>query len=293
MVVIGDSMYISDDSEHYVFAVGADGYLRRKIGRQGQGPGEFYNWVKGLQYSNSHVFVHEYGRVQVFTETFEHVTSFPSLDYLSSRFSVSPEYAFLQCPGAASMESESAWIVCARNASPPYDWAPEIKLLPSLDLPNQGGENGNVVTVTPRGDRIALAYKELPYIFVYDGQLRHLRTIRFEGKQVRDFQPSGFPGEAGVELPAGTQALTKSFILTIKFIDSRHLVARIPKGNYIFDLSDDDYQRKEKIIFRPMNDPEEREDIFAEGFLLRGSTCMYLQYGKSTYTGTRLTWNNL
>ena len=103
-------------------------------------------------------------------------------------------------------------------------------MLPSLDLPNQGGENGNLVTVTPDGDRIVLAYKGLPYVFVYDDQFRHVRTIRFEGKEVENFQPAGFPGADIVELPAGTEAFTQSFTSTIKFLNSRYLIVKVTKG---------------------------------------------------------------
>ncbi|MCY3628385.1 MAG: hypothetical protein OXI05_05555 [Bacteroidota bacterium] len=270
MVAIGDSMYISDDSGRHIFAVGVDGYLRRKIGRQGQGPGEFNNAVEGLMYNGSRVFVWELGRVQVFTETFEFVDSFLSLDYQMDRFSVSPDYIFLECPGAPL---ESDWLICARSTVPPHhDWIPDIELLPSLDLPNQGGENGNLVTVTPDGDRIALAYKGLPYIFVYDDQFRHVRTIRFEGKEVENFQPAGFPGTDIVELPAGTEAFTQAFTSTIKFLNSRYLIVKVTKGggrgHYIFDVSEDDYRLARKIVLRPMNDPEERKDIVAADFLL-------------------------
>ena len=269
-IAIGDSVYLSEQGGTTIFAVGADGYLRRKIGRQGQGPVEF-TFIEGLEYNGSHVFVLDENRVQVLTETFEYVDSFFSVDHFLRRFSVSPEYMFLRCPGDAL---EGAWLICARSTSPPHDWIPDIELLPTLDLPNQSGENANVVTVTPDGGRIALAYKGLPYIFVYDDQFRHLRTIRFEGKQVQNFQPSGFPGAAGIEIPAGAEAFTQVFIGTIKFINSRYLIADVSesggRGDYIFDVSEDDYRLAKKIIFRPMNDPEEREDIHADDYLLHG-----------------------
>ena len=265
MIAIGDSIYISESSGYDIFAVGVDGYLSRQIGGQGQGPGEFDSYITGLQYSAPHVFVRQFGRVHVFTETFEYVDSFFSLDYVVGRFSVSPDYVFLECPGDPE---ETTWIVCARSTSPPHDWIPDIKLIPRLDLPNQTGENGNVVTVTPDGDRIALAYRGLPYIFVYDDQFRHLQTIRFEGKQVRDFQPSGFPGQ--VEVPAETEAFTQDFIRTMKFINSRYLAVRILRANYVFDLSKDNYRLAKKIVFRPIIDTEDRKNIVAEDFLLHG-----------------------
>ncbi|MXX96702.1 MAG: hypothetical protein F4065_02080 [Rhodothermaceae bacterium] len=271
MMAIGDSVYISQYPPSHIFAVGADGYLRREIGRPGEGPGEF-TFISGLQYNGSHVFVKEMERVQVFTEKFEYLDSFFSLDIEHGRFSVSPDYMFLQCPWDVPQEYD--WLVCARSTSPPYDWIPSIELLPGLDLPNQSGENGNLVTVTPDGDRIALAYKGLPYIFVYDDQFRHVRTIRFEGKEVENFQPAGFPGTDIAELPAGTDAFTQAFLLTMKFVDSRYLIVRAAKGggngDYILDVSEDDYRLAKKIVFRPMDDSEERKDIVAKDYLLYG-----------------------
>ena len=271
MIAIGDSVYVSESSGYDISAIGVDGYISRQIGGQGQGPGEFNSPITGLQYSAPHVFVRHTGHVHVFTKTFEYVDSFFSLDYVVDRFSVSPDYVFLECP---SDRQETAWIVCARSTSPPHHWIPDIKLIPRLDLPNQSGENSSQVTVTPGGNRIALAYNGLPYIFVYDDQFRHLRTIRFEGTEVQNFQPSGFPGASGVELPAGAEAFTQYFILTMKFLNSRYLIVRVSKGggggDYIFDLSEDDYRLAKKIVFRPLNDTEERQDIVAKDFLLHG-----------------------
>ena len=258
MITIGDSVYISENMSTHIFPVGTDGYLSRKIGRPGEAPGEFL-YLDGLQYNGSNVFAKDQGRVQVFTEKFEYIDSFSDYGMTDRRFSVSPNYLFLKCP-------EKKWLVCARSTSPPYDWDPDIKFLPSLDLSDRSGENGHLVTVSPEGDRIAMAYCGLPYIFVYDDQFRHLRTIRFEGSEVRNFNPIvGPPG--GV--PAGSmESGTRVFIATIKFINSRYLAARVVSTiNYIFDIDETDYDIR-KVIFRPLNDVEERRDVAAADFLL-------------------------
>ncbi len=261
LIAIGDSIYITEEPVGNIFAVGADGYLIRKIGSLGKGPGEF-TFLRGIEYNGSHVFTSELERIQVFTDKFEYVSSFFSVGMLThERFSVSPDYVFQQCPG-------NDWLVCARITSPPYDWVPSIELLPALDLPDRSGENFHEVTVSPEGDRIAMAYGGLPYIFVYDDQFVHLRTIRFEGSQVRNFNPV-------IEPPYGVSAEiepgTNGFILTIKFINSHHLIAKIPgSDNYVFDLSENDYTLARKIIFRPLNDVEERKDIYPSDFLLHG-----------------------
>ena len=260
MIAIGDSVYISDRQSEAIFAVGTDGYLSRKIGNPGKAPGEFTNLWK-MQYNGSHVFIFDQGdqgRIQVFTRSFDYLNSLSHSSWWQ-QFAVSPDYMLLECPGGD-------WLICTRSTSSPYAWIESGKLLPVLNLPDQEGEDNHVVAISPEGDRIALAYMGLPYIFIYDDQFRHLRTIRFEGEDVRNFEPVGIPGgvPAGVVKPG-----TFAFIETITFINSRYLVARVHRiDNYIFDLSEDNYELVRKIIFRPINDPEERENVAAADFLL-------------------------
>ena len=261
MISIGDSLYISEDNSVNIFAVGVDGYLSRKIGKPGKGPGEFaYAAFLGeLKYNGSHVFVKDRDRIQVFTSKFEYVHSFFNLAGTYRRFSVSPDYIFLGCSG-------KDWLVCTRSTSPPYDWIQSIVLLPVLDLPGQSGENHYLVTVSPDGERIAVAYGGLPYIFVYDDQFIHLQTIRFEGRDVRNFKSIVGPPDG---VPAGSiEPGTRLFILTIKFVNSQYLIATVPKGNYVLDLSENDYKLARKIVFGPVDDTEEREGIYPADFLL-------------------------
>ena len=245
MIAIGDSIYISDRQSEAIFVVGTDGYLSRRIGGPGEAPGEFTNLWK-MQYNGSHVFIFDQGRIQVFTENFDYINSLSHSSW-RQELAVSPDYMLLECPGGD-------WLICTRSTSSPYAWIESRKLLPVLNLPDR--------------NRIALAYRGLPYIFIYDDQFRHLRTIRFEGEDVRNFEPVGFPGgvPAGVSEPG-----TFSFIETVTFINSHYLVARVHRiDNYIFDLSEDDYELIRKFAFHPIHDPEERKNIAAADFLLHG-----------------------
>ncbi len=256
MISVGDSIYISESYGHNIFAVGDDGYLSRKIGLQGKAPGEF-NHIMGIDYDGSHIFVKDFDRMQIFTEKFEYVGSFPEFNTgFQQRFSVSPDYIFLECIGID-------WLICPYSKSPPYSWIEPARLLPVLEVDGRSGENGNIVTVSPEGDRIAVAYIGLPYIFVHDDQFRHLKTIRFEGKQVRDFEPAvGHPDGS----LAGIEPGTRGFIITMKFLNSRYLMVN-PEDNYVLDLSENDYKIAANIIFTTFDDTEK---INAEDFLLHG-----------------------
>ncbi|MDE2645806.1 MAG: 6-bladed beta-propeller [Bacteroidota bacterium] len=262
LMAIGDSVYVSDATSRAIFVIGTDGYLSRKIGRPGKGPGEF-SLLRGLQYNGSYIFVKDATRVQMFTEKFEFVRSFFSPDIRHQRFSVSPDYVFLQCLG-------DNWLVCPHNTSPPYAWIEPIKLLPVLDIPDRSGENASFVTASPQGARIAVAYLGLPYIFVYDDQFKHLRTIRFEGSDVRNFSPIAVPpGGAPGDMEPGTV----SSMNTIKFINSRYLIVGETMGDdsyYVFDLSENNYKIARKIIFQIIDDTGERKNIYPADFLLHG-----------------------
>ena len=256
MISVGDSVYISESYGHNIFAVGDDGYLSRKIGTQGKAPGEF-NHIWGIDYDGSHIFIKDFGRIQIFTEKFEYVGSFSLFAIaFQQQFSVSPDYILLECIGID-------WLVCPYRKLPPYSWIESVRLLPVLEVDGRSGENVNAVTVSPEGERIAVAYLGLPYIFIYDDQFRHLKTIRFEGKRVRDFEPAvGHPdGSLG-----GIEPGTRGFILRIKFLNSRYLIVN-SEGNYVIDLSENDYEIAAKVIFSTYDDTEK---INPEDFLLHG-----------------------
>ena len=160
----------------------------------------------------------------------------------------------------------SGFLICTRSASPPFPLLESRQFLPVLELDDRTGENSFFVTISPNGNRIAAGYPGLPYIFIYDDQFVHLKTIRFEGKDVRNFTPTGLP--KGV--PVGNlEPLTSNFIIKTRFLNSRYLIARVNKlDNYVFDLSGGDYQLAGKMILRPPNDPEEEGNIPAHDFLL-------------------------
>ena len=256
IIAIADSFYISDSQATGIFVVDCNGHLVRKIGKRGKGPGEFLS-LRGLEYNGTHVFVKDRGRVQIFKESMDYASSF-SVSGMGT-LGVSPGYMLLECPEV------NKWIICARSTVPPFHWFEFKQLLPVLDLPDRTGENSYIVSISPEGNRVAVGYKGLPYIFVYDDQFTHLKTIRFEGKDVRDWTPTGIPGGAPPEV---LNPGTFSFIEWVEFIDSRYLIASVHRtDNYIIDVSENEHQLVRKFVLRPTNNPEERKNIPARDFL--------------------------
>lgn len=258
LIAVRDSLYVVDQQSGSVLAIGPDGYLQRQIGRQGKGPGEFTNLWE-IHYNGSNAFTYEDAKIQVFSEIFDYANSFTdSFRFRLGGIAVSPAFMLMQCP------TESDQLICARSNSPPYAWLKYKQLLPALELPDRSGENSYNVAISPHGNRIAVGYKGLPYIFIYDDRFAHLHTIRFEGKDVRDFEPT-----VGATVPGVQEPGTRVFISRVKFLDNSYLAARVyGTGTYVINVSDNEYQLEGKFAFRPVNDSQNRKIIHPSDMIL-------------------------
>lgn len=74
MVIIGDSLYICDTENHAILVADRQGRLHRRIGRPGQGPGEFLK-PASIAANSRYVFVYDHGnrRIQIFDHRFSYV----------------------------------------------------------------------------------------------------------------------------------------------------------------------------------------------------------------------------
>lgn len=260
LIAVTDTLYIVDQQYGSVLAIGPSGYLQRQIGRQGKGPGEFTNLWE-IHYNGSNVFTYEEAKIQVFSENFNYVNSLTgAFRFRLGGIAVSPDFVLMQCP------TKSNQVVCARSTSPPYAWLQSKQLLPVLELPDRSGENSYNVAISPHGNRIAVGYRGLPYIFIYDDHFVHLHTIRFEGKDVRDFEPT-----VGAPVPGVQESGTNVFISRIKFLDNNYLAARIfGTGTYVISVSDNRYQLEGKYAFRSVDDSQNEKNIHPSDMILHG-----------------------
>lgn len=270
LTAIGDSLYIADDQAEAILATGPDGYLARQIGRNGEGPVEF-SGLHGIHYNGSFIFTHEMGhRIQVLTERFEFVRSIPVPRFGFLNAAVTAAHLFVPC------SRESEWLVCIRGASPPYS-ARKRGLLAALDIPYRSGEEAYVLAASADGSLTAAAYAGFPFIFVYDSDFRHIRTIRFDGDFAREFEPTiGTPGAPG--------AGTRIFLDGVFFLGNRHLAAVTLPGTYILSVSGPDYRHVKTIRFHRQGGSEDSPDkrIRVDDLLLHKSrlyvTSMFEEY---------------
>lgn len=91
-------------------------------------------------------------------------------------------------------------------------------------------------------------FRSPPYI-IYHKRFVGLQTIRFEGKDGRDF-------ESTVDAPVpGVQESGTNVFMSRKFLDNNYLAAIVfGTGTYAINVSDNGYQLEGKIIFRTVSD---------------------------------------
>ena len=88
------------------------------------------------------------------------------------------------------------------------------------------------VGVTPDGRYVIAAFQGLPYLFVFDGDHKHIRTIRFAGEAISDHARSyalKTPGMPGTGL--------RWLIHAVHVLSNEHLMVQIFEIWYVFNIS--------------------------------------------------------
>ncbi len=217
LVVMGDSLYISDRLNHCVVVADMQGNLVRTIGRQGRGPGEFIQpWEMAANERLVCVRDIGNGRVQVFDHAFRLQGSVPS------RYG--PSYG-----GVAASERKlfvyhhgEGTLVNVHEARPPFKL--EYSFAPLVVPEGQQPTAMNVVVLASSSEGcLCLGYICLPYLFVFDSTGRQFASIEFRGKEVaRLDEPLG---QKVYGAPPG--ALVRSFVSGLRILPGRTVLVAI------------------------------------------------------------------
>lgn len=204
----GDIM-VADDQTHRVSAFGADGKLKRQIGRQGQGPGEFeLPWlIASLASDSVAVWDAALARVSVFS---------PALDYVRS-FSVPPSWvlhSLRELPdgrllaSALDISSRKALHVLSRDGKTTFSFG-DIAI-PRDVTPYESSLLGGRALVLD--SLIVFSHKSPFRIDVFDLRGRHLR--RCEGSADATSAPQSVISRDG----ASASLLWRQFVHSTGFL---------------------------------------------------------------------------
>lgn len=177
IVVLDSVLYVTDAGHGTIFALSLSGTILNKIGRKGEGPGEF-GLPYEIFYSSNYFFVRDISRgfIHIFSNNFELIDQIP---YFSlSPVSMGPEYLML-AGGIQEGSIFSLW-----TTSPPFkktgNWLP----LMTQD-PLKGFFNSAVASHD--NSHIYVLFNAQPFILIYDHALNLIHKIKFEGPWVDKF----------------------------------------------------------------------------------------------------------
>ncbi|MDZ7392440.1 MAG: 6-bladed beta-propeller [candidate division KSB1 bacterium] len=201
ILVLRDSIYITDAKDHCIKVADMEGNLIRTIGRRGQGPGEF-NQPWEIVANDSFVFVYDVGnsRVQIFAHDFRYVASLPAL------------YMLLPPVGGLAAGNRNllvhgfvtdSMLVRVYRAQRPFSLC--YAFLP-LVVPYRRQPrvmNSVALASTPDG-RFCVGFVCLPYALVFDSTGTQVATLEFRGRAVKRLdEPVSAKRLAGVPPGAG------------------------------------------------------------------------------------------
>ncbi|MGQ9561285.1 MAG: 6-bladed beta-propeller [Candidatus Oleimicrobiaceae bacterium] len=179
LVVIGDSLYISDRMNHGIVVANRQGKLIRLIGREGQGPGEFARpWE--IAANDRFILVHDAGnsRVQIFDHAFHYISSIPAT-CLANNGALAASERRIFIHGSHSDTN----LVHVYEAREPFRL--EYSFMPLVvPLGQQPMAMNSVMIATTREGPFCIGYQSLPYLFVFDSTGRQFASIEFRGKEV-------------------------------------------------------------------------------------------------------------
>jgi len=181
-LLMNDSIYITDGMQNAIFVSDMNGLLVRRIGREGQAPGEFRQPLS-MTINNNHIFVEDIGnrRIQVFDHGFQYIRSIPSTTGLI-RASISANDSIIVIPQMLSDDN----VIDVYRSQFPFEF--KYSFFPHVD-PHPIDRDRIRVTRTRssvnKNGYIAATPILHPYIFLYnqDGQMKHV--IQYTGDRVK------------------------------------------------------------------------------------------------------------
>jgi len=181
-LIMNDSIYISDGIQHTIFVSDKNGTLTRRIGNEGQAPGEFRN-PASITKNNNHIFVEDLKnrRIQIFDHNFRYIRSIPTTTGLI-RASISANDSIIVIPQMLSDDN----VIGVYRAQFPFEYI--YSFFPHID-PHPVEENRIRVTRTRasvnNNGYIAATTILHPYIFIFNQNNQLTQVIEYTNQRVK------------------------------------------------------------------------------------------------------------
>lgn len=190
-IVANDSIYIVDRINNCIIVSDKRGNLIRKIGRKGQGPGEFLRPHHILR-NDRHVFVYDMmnRRVQIFDTLFNYTGSIVA-GFPASATSPAATNARIYIPGNLADSS----LIKVYSAQAPFNFL--YSFLPRAVPIDQPTMNAVRIAANENGE-YCYAFTALPFIYICDSLERRVGSIEFRSDYADEILKANSGGTRGI-----------------------------------------------------------------------------------------------
>ena len=236
---IGDSLYVADGGQQCIWVMDKQGRWVRRIGRAGNGPGEF-GGLEGIDGNRDYIFTFDRSnaRVQVYDHQFNLKRSFDRTAISSNRGIAITEHAiYLQAD-----YTEQNNLIEKIKAAPPFDTI-DLFGTPVIPYGRQPLGFNNYIIAVSNDNRVAMAFAGLPYVFILDSnqQVDHILYLESSlWEEIKNENPSVKPvKKASIE-----NLRVRYYIHHLHLTESGELYLRTQDAFYILREEDGSYRLK-------------------------------------------------
>lgn len=230
-------IYLADEKNHHIISYDIEKNKISTIGQEGRGPGDL-NKPTEIRINSKNIFVYETGnaRIQIFNKNFEPISEIAFRILFSggiTSFDVNENSLF--APFSLLSGGENVIQVYEFADDEPFNRV--FGFMPKLTMINVKEENLGVNLTKIRADLkkelLYISYHGLPYIFIFDNDLKHIKTLKLTGDYVEDFYKKR-PDKLNSQSFSGRNVV-RSFIKSFDINDKKLYV--IIKGDlFLIDL---------------------------------------------------------
>jgi len=251
-ISIDNKVYILDRSQNSIITTSKDGFIVSKIYNPGRGPGEFGQIEK--IFSNKHgiyLYDRKNSKVHLYDKNWNLIKSKTLKNSLGKKtYEASNKYLFLPD------EVNSPNIVQIVSPTPPFKRY--YSLLPRLIPFGMQPFAYNNVRIKGNNNIIVAAYIGLPFIFIFNNEFNHLKTLYFTSKKISSIQSP--PLTPKPEMP-GSGVGVPTIFMGFEVLENNDLIISLGKEIYYLNANSNlDYELISANYLHYSNKEKQKKD---------------------------------
>lgn len=239
IITLNDSLYILDQAQNSIFVANKSGNIKRKMAKQGKGPGEFMR-PTGMATNGKRVFIcdSKNERINMYDEKFHPLISIPAIPMVTGKnMTVSDSILYFFDRSSPTNSNDLV---------EQYSIYPTLKekghLIPRLlPLGQQPIVVNNVVFDANSEGYLVAGYQSLFHLFLYTSNRKLIHSIKLSGGSVQ--KAKEIKKEDDRTHPRHAKISMTPFIYTLLLDDHLNIyLFTLNNHLYVFGLKDNNYK---------------------------------------------------